>query len=164
MTDAERTEAMAATRFALVSPADPGPFEFPIPIGVLTGEPAAYQGIVDALADGPRSYAELAELAPFRAAPPARLLKAVTLLVGGRRIHPLSAAGGDDRPAQAFNRALSERLASDEPPRYLAAPLVGTGVAVEPAELAALARGERLKGPRDALLRRLGATAPPVRR
>jgi hypothetical protein len=59
-----------ATRLALVSSADPGPFEFPIPIGVLTGDPARLPGDRRCAGGRAAKLRGAGELAPFRATPP----------------------------------------------------------------------------------------------
>jgi SAM-dependent methyltransferase len=138
LSPAEREERLNATRFALLIPPGSAPFEFPVQLGRVTGRPQVYQPIVEALAQGPRSYGELLRLAPLAQAGDAALLQAIALLVGGRHIHPLAPQGGGPGPAAAFNRAVLGQLAYAEAPKHLAAAAVGTAVRVELTDLLAL--------------------------
>lgn len=141
----EREALLDETRFTLLVQPEAASFEFPIPIGKITGAPAVYQPIIEALAEGPRSYGDLRRLPAFVAAPGEVLLQAVTLLVGGRQIHPLATDGDDGQAARAFNHTLLDRIAFDETPAHLACPAAGGGVQVDFADLVAaeaLARGE----------------------
>ena len=135
----EREAMLDAVRFSLLAPADAATFEFPIPIGQIKGQPAVYEPIVAALADGPRSYAELRALPALAGAREGALLQAVTMLVGGRQIHPLSEAPPDGaEAARRFNRAVIARAAHGEAHNHLAAPAVGGGVGVDFADQMAL--------------------------
>jgi hypothetical protein len=138
--------ALGATRFALVRPRATMSFEFPVPIGRLQGDPEVYAPIADALAEGPKSYAELAALPAIAKARDGILYQAIALLVGGRRIHPVNAADASAEAAIAFNRAVLSRLAFDQSPGHLAAAAVGTGAHVEFSDLLGLdaaAAGEK---------------------
>ena len=136
---AEREALLAETRFTLLKAPGAVSFEFPIPIGQVKGAPGVYRPIVEALAEGPRSYGELMRLAPFAGAQDGVLLQAITLLVGGRQIHPVTEGGElGGGPAAAFNRAILDRLAFDEVPTHLAAARAGTAVRVDFPEALAL--------------------------
>ena len=135
----EREAMLDAVRFSLLTPAEAATFEFPIPIGQIKGQPSVYEPIVAALADGPRSYAELRALPGLASAREGALLQAVTMLVGGRQIHPLSEAPPDGaEAARRFNRAVIARAAHGEAHNHLAAPAVGGGVGVDFADQMAL--------------------------
>lgn len=151
----EREALLDQTRFTLLTPPETASFEFPIPIGHITGARSVYQAIIEALAEGPRSYGDLRRLPPFATVQGEVLLQqAVILLVGGRQIHPLAAEGGDEgEAARAFNRALFERIAFDEVPTHVACPLAGTAVQVDYADLVAM----------DALMRDEAAPAAAAR-
>ena len=134
----ERDALLEPLRFTLITAPDAVSFEFPVPIGTLKGQPATYQPIVDALAQGPRTYGELARLPAFADAAAGTLLQALVLLVGARRIHPLVAGEATATQAPAFNRELLDRIAFDVIPSYLACPGAGTGIRVEFADLLAV--------------------------
>lgn len=143
----ERDALLAETRFALLVAPDAASFEFPIPIGQIRGQASVYQPIVEALAGGPRSYGELAALPALAGARDGALLQALTLLVGGRQIHPIARAGDRSGSAVAFNRAILERLDLGEAPIHLASVVTGTAVQVDFSDLLALravARDETL--------------------
>lgn len=143
---AERSAQLAAMRFALTGPAEALKFEFPIPLGGLTGDPATYRPVVEALADGPRSFAEILALPPFASAGEAAALQAIALLVGAGHVHPVAEPDPSAEPAKAFNRAVIQRFAYDGAPAHLAAPAIGTGVRADFTDLLALdavGRGEK---------------------
>jgi SAM-dependent methyltransferase len=133
----EREQMLDETWFALLTTPDAVTYEFPIPIGTVAGRPAIYQPIVEALAKGPTTFGELRRLPALANAHEGALLQAVTLLVGGRQIHPVSA----DAPpsAEAFNQAVVARAPFGDVASYLAATLAGTAVRVDLAELFAVA-------------------------
>jgi len=132
----ERDALLGQVQFTLLTTPGAVTFDFPIPLGQLKGQPATYQPIVEALAEGPRSYRQLSELPAFAGAADGVLLQAVTLLVGTRQIHPTAA--GEAGSAAAFNRAVVERIGFDEVPGHLACGLAGTGVRVEFVDLLAM--------------------------
>jgi hypothetical protein len=134
----ERSTLLGSMRFTLLTPPETVGFKFPIPIGQLTGTSTLYQPLVDALAEGPRSYAELAGLPQLARAKEDAILQAITLLVGGRYIHPVPETAADGASALAFNRAILARTAFDEFPAHLASAAAGAGVRVDFAELLAL--------------------------
>ena len=132
----ERNALFEATPFTLLVPAEQASFEAPIPLGVLTGDPKVYRPIVDALADGPKSFGELARLPQLAGMREGTLLQALGLLVAGRQIHPV-APGGGAANASTFNRALIARMSLDEVPTHLAATGPGTAVRLELEEMLA---------------------------
>jgi len=143
----ERDAMLDEARFTLLMAPEAVSFEIPIPVGHVRGQPAVYQPIVDALAEGPRSYAELRALAPVAAASDGALLQALTLLVGSRQVHPAVEAETVE-PARRFNLAVAARARLGEVPTHLAAPRAGTAVRVDLADLLAVS-GE-LQGIGDA--------------
>ncbi|HEV2533226.1 class I SAM-dependent methyltransferase [Phenylobacterium sp.] len=130
----EMSDRLNQVRFALLMPAKDVSLEFPIPAGRLTGDPGVYGPILDALAEAPRCYGELAQLPSVSKAPPTVLYQAIALLVGSRKIHPVSEAADGGETARAFNRAVLSRHAHEPTPGHLAAPLIGSGVEVNAAE------------------------------
>jgi hypothetical protein len=106
-------------------------FEFEIPIGSLTGDPAVYGAVVEALADGPRSYSDLARLPPFAKDDQGMLMKVVGLLISAGAIHPLAPGAGAGNGGQGFNRFLLQRVTPENAPTNLAAPAIGAGVWAE---------------------------------
>jgi hypothetical protein len=128
----EREALLGQTRLTLMKPAERISFEFQVPVGTLTGDPATYGAVVAALAEGPRTYGELAALKPFAGAAEGVLMKVVGLLIEARAIHPALDPDADGAAqAKAFNRALLDRMAVDKTPSHLAAPGAGTGMRVD---------------------------------
>jgi SAM-dependent methyltransferase len=131
MPPAERMARLQETRFTLLAPAASMSFAFRVPIGNLAGHPPVYRPIVEALAEGPRSYGEIAALPALAGIPENIVIQAITLLIGGRRIHPVSEAAEGAAAAAGLNRALFARLTYNEAPTHLASPLSGSGVSVD---------------------------------
>jgi len=144
----ERDALLHATPFTLLVAPERASFEAPIPLGSLTGDPKIYRPIVEGLADGPKTFGQLARLPALAGVRAGALLQALGLLIGGRQIHPLAMAGDDT--AAAFNRSLLARTAFDEIPTHLAAARVGTAVQLEAEEM--LAVRDALEGKDDTLI------------
>lgn len=134
---AERAALLDQVRFGLMTPPGQVRFEFQVPIGSLTGDPVAYGAVVEALAEGPLSYGDLARLEPFGKGAEGLLMKVLGLLISAGAIHPLAAGDGVADAGKGLNRVLLER-AFDNAPTHLAAPAIGTGVKVGFIELLAL--------------------------
>lgn len=168
---AEREALLGQMRFTLLAPPQDIGLEFTIPLGNLKGDPALYRPLLDALAEEPRSFRELARLT---GAADGVLLQALTLLIAAGQAHPLadSKDAGRSHAAARFNRALASGLVIEEGPYTVAAGAVGTGVHVafhellalgaasqRPAEVkAAAARGWEIMSRTGARLQRDGQT------
>jgi SAM-dependent methyltransferase len=133
----EREALLGRMRFVLLAPPEAIKLEFTIPIGRLQGDAALYRPLVEALAEAPRSFRELAELT---GAADGVILQALTLLIGSGQVHPVAADEDKDRAAAAarFNRALAGGLVIEDGPYYAAAGRAGTAVHVGFHELLAL--------------------------
>jgi SAM-dependent methyltransferase len=138
LSDVERESMLDALELALLAPPEATTFEIPIPIGQVKGQPAVYQPIVEALADGPRTLGELRKLPQFAGARDGAVMQALTLLIGSRQIHPVSAGGADAATAVRFNRAALARAEFGEIPTQLAAASPGTGIRVDFTDLMAV--------------------------
>jgi SAM-dependent methyltransferase len=136
---AEHEALLDACRFVLLSePKDIG-FEFPIPIGRLAGQPGQYMPIVEALAEGPKTYGELRRLPALSQLAAGALLQAVTLLVGARHIHPASGLASEPGGAAArFNAVVERRTDLGGVPTRFASEAAGTAVSADLAELIAI--------------------------
>jgi SAM-dependent methyltransferase len=138
LTPREREAMLEATPFTLLVPADEASFDAPIPLGVVSGDQKIYRPIVEALAEGPKSYGELARLPALAGVRDGAVFQALGLLVDGRQIHPV-APGASASTAAAFNRALLARMAVDEVPTHLAAAGLGTAFHLEFEQMLAVA-------------------------
>jgi SAM-dependent methyltransferase len=149
----ELQRALDGTAFVLLVDPEKAAFEFPIPIGRITGQPGVYRPIIEALAEGPRTYGDLRSLPALAKLREGALMQAVTLLVGGRLIHPVSGLGADGAVARRFNAAAERRGELGEIPKHLASETAGTAVQVDLSELIA-AGGELRSEPAEATVRR----------
>ena len=138
LSPAERRALMEETRFTVLAPAASLSFVFAVPVGNLTGHAPVYQPIADALAEGPRTYGEIVRLPALAGVSEGIVMQAMTLLVGGRRIHPVAHGAETPGAAGALNRALLDRLAFNETPTHLASALAGSGVVVDFDDMLAL--------------------------
>ncbi|MDP3173605.1 MAG: class I SAM-dependent methyltransferase [Phenylobacterium sp.] len=143
----EREAMLDDTRFTLLVAPEAATFEIPVPIGQLKGQPAIYQPIVDALAEGPLTYGDLRNRRALLGAREGAVLQALILLVNSRQVHPVIRQGVTDAAAPRFNRAVADRARFGEVSSYIAAPLAGTAVRVDLVDLLAL--GAALRGVDD---------------
>jgi len=121
------------TRFALKMKRSDVPPTVLGPVGEVTLHPEVYTPILDALAAGPKSVAQLVSAGPLEAIGFERLRQALTVLVGMEAAAPcLGAAGEATRIARtrAFNVFSLERAQRRGARAWLASPLTGSGVAI----------------------------------
>ncbi len=123
----EHTSKLAQLRLALAVPRAAAKLAFQGPVGEAGGAPAVYDPILDRLARGPASFAELVAVVPDQDR--AKALQAVTLLVHSKQALPL-ANGGVGKTARAFNEALIAAHFSGESYGLIAAPAARTGLQV----------------------------------
>jgi len=139
--------------------------EFSTRIGPLQGAAELYQPLLQALGEGPQSFAELARR-PALAAQIGQLSGALQLLMWAGYAHPLLHAPVDVARCQALNRLLAEGALKGEGYAHLAAPSLGASVPADKLEMAAARvllehpqlRGVLLSETIQALLRRHGVT------
>lgn len=141
----------------------PGAVEFSTRIGPLQGAAELYQPLLQALGEGPQSFAELARR-PELAAQVGQLSGALQLLTWAGYAHPLLHAPVDVTRCQALNRLLAEGALQGAGYAHLAAPSLGASVPADKLEMAAVRvllehphlRGTLLSETTQALLRRYG--------
>ncbi|RJF84971.1 methyltransferase domain-containing protein [Azospirillum cavernae] len=130
---AERRQALRASRFALLVPADDLPESASTPVGRLPFPRAVHGPLAEALAEGPQSLGALLARTALAAQGDDAVVRALVLLTSLGLVAPaLAEDATGDRQAQAdrFNAAVLERHRFDDAPGHLAAPLLGSGVAV----------------------------------
>src|SRR5262249_50221068 len=134
---AEREALLGQMRFSLLKRPEEIGLEFALPIGRMKADPDLYRPVIDALAEQPRSFRELAELI---GAPDPKLLQALSLLVSHAHVHPVpeGTSAARSRAAVRFNRALAGGLVIEDGPYYLAAGQAGTAIRATFPELLAL--------------------------
>jgi SAM-dependent methyltransferase len=123
--DGERRDRLLASRYALARPAEAVGYGAVTEAGKLSFDNPVARAIVAALAEGPRTGAEIAGVAADRQDLVANLL---ALCCAGA-VRPVAAA---DAPVAALNRAICQRAGGSEEIQHLAL-RCGTAVWVEPA-------------------------------
>ncbi|MFD1627975.1 class I SAM-dependent methyltransferase [Azospirillum griseum] len=130
---AERRRRLRATRFALLVPADDLPDSASTPVGTLRFARALHEPLGAALEREPQSLGALLALPALAAQGEEALLRALILLTSLGLAAPLPEQD-DPQGAQAhadrFNAAVLARHRDVDGPSHLAAPLLGSGVAV----------------------------------
>lgn len=130
---AERSALLRATRFALLVPQDDLPESASTPVGRLPFPRAVHGPLGEALAGGPRSLGALLARPDLQAQGEAAVVRALVLLTSlGFAAPAPDEDGQEERQAQAdrFNGAALERHRSGDTPSHLAAPVLGSGMAV----------------------------------
>ena len=113
-------------------------------IGAVTGDHRIFGPLFDRLAQGPARFDMLEQLAPF-AGRPGLLNQSLQIALWAGFAHPVQRVV-DPAPARRLNRLLLARAAAGDRVPALAAPALGSGRRVAPADLADLAAG---RGPAD---------------
>jgi SAM-dependent methyltransferase len=106
-------------------------------IGQATPKPEIYNPVLERLAEGPLGMTELRAMPPLRDQPMAEALQVVAFLTAGGQAHPASAAPPDAETLAAcarLNRLIGLSNRRGAAITYLAAPLLGTAVAVDTVE------------------------------
>lgn len=121
------------TRFVLKMKRGAVPSVVVGPVGEITLHPEVYAPLLDTLATGPKSIAQLLSVAPLQAIGQDRLRQALTVLVGMEAVAPCL-RGGDDAERIARTRALNalslERAQRKGTSAWLASPVTGSGAAI----------------------------------
>ena len=132
--DAQEAQARwLETRFVLKMKRAEVPSVVHGPVGEVSLHQEVYAPIVDALASGPKSVAQIAGAPPASAIGLDRLRQALIVLVGMEAVAPCLGAGDDLRRserARAFNAVSLERAQRKGASAWLASPVSGSGVAV----------------------------------
>lgn len=141
---AELNEHLGLMRFGLLVPRKNASLDFQTPLGTGKGHAKTYDPILDALADGPKSFADLSNLPALGKEAKANILQAITMLVHSSQIHPVhghEAAGGSSR---RLNEVLTARVRNGNAPAYLALGETGTATGASFADLFAYAQRSKL--------------------
>ena len=128
-------ERWLATRFVLTSPRDDIELTFDAPLGRFQLRSEIYQPVIDGFAAGPLSLREAVERLPQSTLGWASLTDAIKVLVGQGHLAPalpLEDEAARQTSAQAFNAAVTARAKETTELRYLASPVTGGGVRVDP--------------------------------
>src|SRR5262249_36874337 len=128
-------ERWLQTRFVLSSPSEEVQLTFETTLGTLALRPDVYQPVIDALADGPITLRELIERMPGSKLEWGSLTDAIKVLIGRGELQPaLPAENESERvtTTQAFNAAIMARAKESAVLGYLASPVTGGGIRVDP--------------------------------
>lgn len=123
------------TRFVLSNPAKDVSLTFETPLGTLQLRPEIYRPVINALADGPIAVRELIERLPEAKMEWTSLTDAIKVLVGRGDLQvalPAEQEAERGQTAQAFNAVVMGRAKEQAPLAYLASPVTGGGVQVDP--------------------------------
>jgi hypothetical protein len=152
---------LVRARFALARPRGLCALKGTTPAGELTLEPQAYAPVLDALARGPMTFAELARAPEAAQLNPMQLRQALFGMAALRNVQPaLPAAGEPARRASVarFNRLQLAAPVSTALDSVLASPVTGAGVFIGVLERlfleSARPEAEALAYARDAVERR----------
>ncbi|MGI3128925.1 class I SAM-dependent methyltransferase [Halopseudomonas pachastrellae] len=121
----------------------PGGMQLDTPIGPVQAQAAVFAPFLTRLAEGPASFAELEALAPFNGRP-GLLNQTLQMSLWAGIVHPereLTVGGFDSAPAARLNACLLREAAAGAHVPALAAPLLGSGLALNAERLRALLDG-----------------------
>ena len=135
----QRQEALLQQQFALVSrPADTSELKFKTSIGELKGKSEVYTLFYDALATGPKSAADLMQVATAKPLGLGDLMQALSLMLNAGHI-TLFCPPADRAPALALNREIAIATAQGAPYRFAIASNLGHVLTVSDVDLMFLA-------------------------
>ncbi len=111
-----------------------GEVTFPGPVGTVTGQPAFYKPLLDAIREGPVTLGQLRALPTLQGRLPGEFVQAAILLMGGGFAHPAWPHGGQSQAREAsarLNMALIKRIRLGVDLHRLVAPLTGSSIAID---------------------------------
>ena len=138
---AEQAALFSRMSFALVVPRSKVNLKFASPLGEIEGSPDMYNPVLDLLAHGSATLAELISLPVFQSGSGAGVaLQIVSLLVHSGQILPVPMGSTfDPSAAQRFNRVIADKMSQGRNLNFLAAPHAGSGIQASNIELLLLA-------------------------
>lgn len=129
----------AQTRVLLLDPPSGETVTVRTTFGEMTLQPPAFAGIVEALADGPVSLAELATLLNAGGRKPTETRQLVLMLLHAGMLaiaaEPFEGESFDGGPAQRLNAVIAREAARGLPYDHLAAPALGGAIPADPADI-----------------------------
>jgi SAM-dependent methyltransferase len=130
MTPRRRLELLSTAGLALIVERQAAQINITLTPGGMI-EAWTYAGLLDALEDGPKTFAELAALPDFADTGIEGVAEIAAMLIWLRKAAPYFAgcAENDTGPAQRLNRAIARRAHDGDHHPALAAPLLGNGFA-----------------------------------
>ncbi|GJJ01047.1 hypothetical protein RugamoR64_15850 [Duganella rhizosphaerae] len=130
MSPARRTAWLAQTCVALMVARDKVTFDMVLTVGAVSGAPAVYGPLCDALAVRPHTLAELAALPQLQGSSLEDVLQTAALLTTSGQAALYRGAPVDAAPARRFNQAIAAHLEHGDDYSVMCSPVLGGGVAV----------------------------------
>jgi len=130
----EQAQALANTRFALTVPRAGLALKAGFPVGEVNLQAEIYEPVADALAEKPRSLAELLALDPLKEMGYQKLLQALVILTSSGQAAPAleEKAIREAKPhCDRLNAALIARARLSADIAYLVSPVIGAGIQVD---------------------------------
>ncbi len=137
MTAVEWREAARAQRFALIRRRDRCGLSVKFPVGTVELNAQAFNPMLDRLAEGPATLAELT--AVMGETQDGNALRRVVSMAAAGHVFPCPPADADPAPAARFNRVLASEIALGHPHDILASPVLGAGARMPSARITMLA-------------------------
>ena len=139
MTQGELKETLGQQYFVLTMPRENIELKFKTALGDAEGDPNIYNPILDALAEGPKTFLELNQIEAFSAKEKAGLAQAIGFLCASCVVGPSSSKSTHDfEAAKAFNKLVAKRASQGAPYEFLCAPQIGSGIVAHTHDLAVL--------------------------
>lgn len=121
-------------RFALSTPRAEVPLTVRGAVGEAKLQPEVSDPLLEGLAGGPKTLRELTETKAAKDLGWARIIQALTILVGSGHLQPCLPVKDEElraKSTRAFNRAVMERARDNRDLTFLASPVTGGGVQVD---------------------------------
>jgi SAM-dependent methyltransferase len=130
----EQVQALANTRFALTVPRSSLALKATFPVGEVNLQAEVYEPVADALAEKPKSVAEMLASEPLKAMGYQKILQALVILTSSGQAAPAldDKAAREAKPhCDRLNAVLMERARTSADIAYLVSPVIGSGVPVD---------------------------------
>lgn len=125
----DSSDRMLTARYALLIPRSKCSLKFALSVGEVTGTPAIYDPILDALEGGPKSLKELSLNPRLANVPLSSLVQATGMLCASAQIAAVSSETRRDA-AVKLNQQVAELARTSDTYQAFAAPLIGNGLTV----------------------------------
>lgn len=141
MTELEYRDALLGLSLLPLLPLPAGEIKFRTSIGEFAAKDSVYRPLLEHMSKAPLSFTQAAAHPSFSNHPLTEVAQAFVLLIAGGYAHPVHKTSENNQPdwtiAQAFNRVAIDLALRGHDFAYLAAPAIGSGIAVQFYELAA---------------------------
>ncbi|WP_374449992.1 methyltransferase regulatory domain-containing protein [Stella sp.] len=140
MTPAEWRQRTRRQRFAMIRLRERCNLSVKFPIGTVELNEQAFRPILDRLAAGPATLAEVA--AEAGDTQDSNLVRRVVTMVAAGYVYPASAVDADPGPSQRLNRVIADEIAAGHAHDVLASPVLGSGVRMAASRIVDFAAGK----------------------